>query len=220
MICEKCGKEFFEDWRRDPKTRKTPCRFCSRNCANSRVHSRETKEKISNGIIQYVKENPEKVASINLAKKEKIDAKKANNNYKKLKEKELLEAEFNTLKHERLKNRILLEQNNKCNACGLSEWRGKPLTLELEHKDGNNQNNERENLECLCPNCHSLTDTWRGRNKWPGKAKRVKVKDEELVEAFIETGSIRQTLLKVGLVAKGGNYGRVKKALTVRGIEY
>lgn len=41
MICEKCGKEFFEDWRKDKETKKTPCRFCSRSCANSRKFSNE-----------------------------------------------------------------------------------------------------------------------------------------------------------------------------------
>lgn len=47
MICENCGKEFFEDWRKDRKARKTPCRFCCRKCANTRYHSEETKIKLS-----------------------------------------------------------------------------------------------------------------------------------------------------------------------------
>lgn len=52
MVCEKCGKEFFEDWRKDLKTiRKNPIpRFCSKSCANSRIQTKETKEKISNSI--------------------------------------------------------------------------------------------------------------------------------------------------------------------------
>ena len=47
MICEKCGKEFEEDWRKDPKSRKEPCRFCSRSCSNSRERTEEVKCKIS-----------------------------------------------------------------------------------------------------------------------------------------------------------------------------
>ena len=39
MICENCGKEFFEDWRTDAGARKTPMRFCSKTCANTRVHT-------------------------------------------------------------------------------------------------------------------------------------------------------------------------------------
>lgn len=50
MICEKCNKEFFNDWRKDKEARKTPCRFCSRVCANSRIHSEETKNKIKEKI--------------------------------------------------------------------------------------------------------------------------------------------------------------------------
>ena len=52
MICENCGKEFFEDWRKD---KKTPCRFCCRKCANTRHHSDETKQKISNAVIKHNK---------------------------------------------------------------------------------------------------------------------------------------------------------------------
>jgi hypothetical protein len=42
----------------------------------------------------------------------------------------------------------------KCEICGLSEWRGKPIPLELHHKDGNHWNNNLENLQILCSNCH------------------------------------------------------------------
>lgn len=214
MICEKCGKEFFEDWRKDPRGK---ARFCSKFCANSREHSKETKDKISKGVLKSIKNGKRNLSPPDRSRI-KENARKARDVFIAIKTKEILEAEYDTLSFERLKKRILLEQDNECNVCGLREWRGKPLTLELEHKDGNNQNNKRENLECLCPNCHSLTDTWRGRNKKP--TRRKKIKDEELVEAFIETGNIRQALLKVGLAAKGANYGRVKRTLTLNGIEY
>jgi hypothetical protein len=55
MICERCKKEFFEDWRKDKQSRKNPIRFCSRSCSNKRQHSEETKKKISKALIKINK---------------------------------------------------------------------------------------------------------------------------------------------------------------------
>lgn len=53
----------------------------------------------------------------------------------------------------------------ECNSCGIGpEWNGRPLVIQLEHKDGDGTNNEKDNLEFLCPNCHSQTDTFCGKN--------------------------------------------------------
>ena len=55
-------------------------------------------------------------------------------------------------------------KEKKCERCGLKEWQGFGIPLELHHKDGNKKNNDLSNLEILCPNCHALTDTYRGKN--------------------------------------------------------
>jgi hypothetical protein len=52
----------------------------------------------------------------------------------------------------------------RCERCGITEWRGRPVSLELHHVNGDGLDNRLENLLLLCPNCHSQTDTWGGRN--------------------------------------------------------
>ena len=53
----------------------------------------------------------------------------------------------------------------KCSICGISEWQGKPITLQLDHINGNNRDNRIENLRILCPNCHSQTETFCRKTK-------------------------------------------------------
>ncbi len=71
----------------------------------------------------------------------------------------------NYLKGRPIKKHLIKKRGHKCEGenCGITEWRGLPVMLELEHKDGNRTNNQETNLELLCPNCHSQTSTWRGR---------------------------------------------------------
>ncbi len=68
-----------------------------------------------------------------------------------------------------LKDRLLKEgiKEYKCEnpECGLSEWHGKPIICELHHINGDSTDNRIENLIILCPNCHSQTEHFRGRNR-------------------------------------------------------
>jgi hypothetical protein len=54
---------------------------------------------------------------------------------------------------------------NVCSECGITEWNKKPLVLHLDHIDGNRHNHKLDNVRLLCPNCHSQTDTYCGKNK-------------------------------------------------------
>jgi 5-methylcytosine-specific restriction endonuclease McrA len=60
----------------------------------------------------------------------------------------------------------------KCNVCGLNEWNYKEITLQVNHIDGDCTNNTIENLELICPNCHSQTNTFGGKNKGFGRKSR------------------------------------------------
>ena len=53
----------------------------------------------------------------------------------------------------------------KCAICGIKDWLGQPLSLQLDHINGINDDHRLENLRLLCPNCHSQTDTYAGKNK-------------------------------------------------------
>jgi len=80
---------------------------------------------------------------------------------------DILEGKHPQYQSNKLRKRLLDEGyfEYKCYSCNLTEWLGNPIPLELEHIDGNSSNNKIDNLTLLCPNCHSLTPTFRGRNK-------------------------------------------------------
>ena len=67
----------------------------------------------------------------------------------------------------KLKRRLLSEglKEKKCESCNLTTWMGLEIPLELHHVNGDNSDNRIENLKLLCPNCHALTDSYRGLNK-------------------------------------------------------
>lgn len=63
------------------------------------------------------------------------------------------------------KNFLIKERGHKCEDCKNTEWKGKPIILELHHINGNRADNRKENLQILCCNCHATTDNWRAKNK-------------------------------------------------------
>jgi len=65
------------------------------------------------------------------------------------------------------------QQTGRCAiCCGEAEWNGAPLTLVLDHVDGDSTNNSRANLRLVCPNCDSQLPTFKARNRGKGRAWR------------------------------------------------
>lgn len=81
---------------------------------------------------------------------------------------DILTSNSNYTNTNRLKLRLLAAGliEERCESCGIDPlWNGKKLSLHLHHGGGNNRNNELSNLSLLCPNCHSQTKTFGGKNK-------------------------------------------------------
>ena len=120
-------------------------------------------------------------------------------------------AKGNNVSSHKLKEKMIKDglKKHQCELCLLEEWQGRAIPLELHHKDGNNTNNDLSNLCFLCPNCHSQTENYCGKNN----SGKTKISDEEILEAYNKTNNIHQTLLCVGLSPMGGNYSRVKRII-------
>ena len=127
---------------------------------NSAIFNMIKKRMTMENISLYVIENAQK--------KQRIEMLKKLHNSKKTPLKDIL-VENSSYNRSHLKARLIKEGllEEKCYKCGLgSEWQGEQLTLQLDHKNGINNDNRLENLWLLCPNCHSQTPTFNGKNKY------------------------------------------------------
>ena len=194
--CPKCG---------DPHEK--PGTFCSRRCANSRTFSEDAKRLKSEKNKQHWQTLDED--SQEQRRKQLSDVQAEGN--------KVVQEYWKCVPFEHLtsvdgrRKRILLEQDHKCGRCSLDEWMGEELPFELEHIDANRNNNVRENLIMLCPNCHSITPTWRGKkNGMTGL-----VENEKLMAALREHKSPYAALDACGMAPAGTNLKRAKKLLKV-----
>ena len=147
MKCEKCHTPHEGNYGTG--------RFCSSSCARS-YSTAKNREEINSKVSDKLKGHKPSQKSIEKSREHRAIYSK---NYLMA----MLAADFSTLTPYAQRNRVIIEQEFKCSFCKLDKWFGHPITLEVDHEDGNNKNNARENLRALCPNCHSLTPTWRGK---------------------------------------------------------
>lgn len=196
MICENCLEEHSGNYGSG--------RFCSSRCARS-FSTKDKRKEISEKVSKSLKGRKPVNAGSPCSEEKKQKSRETWI-------KKFLDSDFESLGFGTQRKIVIYQQDYACNKCAVKEWFGHQIVLEVDHINGISDDNRRENLEALCPNCHSITGTWRGRNK-PYKNGENKVTDEELTVALKEHKSIRQALLSVGLAAKGNNYARAKKLL-------
>lgn len=199
-------------------------RFCSSKCARSfatKNNRKEINEKVSKTLSK--KFSCGKITKpVGCFKKgydprrrkfTKKDREKAILSTKTTWENYIQSTSFEKLSRNVKKRIILQEQNRKCLLCGIDKWEGKLLNLQLDHIDGNRNNEKRENLRILCPNCHSITETYGGKNKF----KRTATNDE-LWNAINSCSTIHSALKSLEM-NNGRNYARAKKLVLERGVE-
>jgi len=169
MICEKCGKEFFKDYRTDGwSVRNTKPRFCSISCARSRIHSSESNAQRSRKVKQAHKDgrckagNLRKFTKEDRAKGSAIQKENRSRYYQELLEKGLFEK-----LPKLVRRKLLLEESNyTCQSCKNKEWLGEKIWLEIHHIDDDNSNNKKDNLMVVCLNCHAVLDSnYRNRGR-------------------------------------------------------
>lgn len=113
----------------------------------------------------------------------------------------------------------------KCETCGLTEWMGNDISLQIHHINGKHDDNRLENLQILCPNCHSQTDTYAKNNcitkPKPSKEtvktepkRKLNITGDEIIQALQELGSYESAGRKYKV---SGN--TIKKACKRLGIE-
>jgi len=125
-------------------------------------------------------------------------------------------AEFGQPGKGNFKSALLSERGHRCEKCLNTEWLGQQIAIELDHVDGNRQNNTRENLKLLCPNCHAQTPTWRRSEKKGFKVQ--KYTDEEMIEAIRSSRNLNQVLEKLNL--RYGSAGTIIKVLNKYRVEF
>lgn len=146
--CKKCGSEFTPQ--------KGLVNYCSMDCRQSRERPDDVRRKISESVKknEYLQSDEWKRNSAEANRREDVILKKKQTWVEK---RDYESAHIGSLK------KWYLEDKSGCEECGISEWRGKPIVLEVHHKDSDTNNNTFDNFQALCPNCHSLTEGWRGR---------------------------------------------------------
>ena len=157
-------------------------KYCKYGCGNEAKYSLKSKDELvccsksPNSCPENKKKNSEKIKKAHkngkvsgwgkLWKDGKNKSWNKGKSCSKIPIQDIFDGKFFYARSASTKERLYKEgyKKKQCEKCNIVEWQGIEICFELHHKDGNKKNNELENLEILCPNCHSQTKNFRGRN--------------------------------------------------------
>ena len=159
-------------------------KFCSHSCSTTFLNLEKGKQSviefnlISKGEKVYKKcincKNDYEIDRRQMSKIRKFCSGKCYQEFEKKVKIQRIEKGDATLYFKQYKKYLISIHGNKCMECGwckVNQYTGK-IPVELEHVDGNADNNNLDNLKLLCPSCHSLTPTYGALNKGNGRYKR------------------------------------------------
>jgi hypothetical protein len=153
-ICVECNKSFIN-------YTKVKSKFCSHSCSASYNNA---------GVTRNGTPPPD---CKNCGKKTKRNSSKycsSHCNHDFNLNKKITSGKFSAITGKRW---LLKSNGNICSICNLSEWNDRPIPIEIDHIDGNSENNSLKNLRLICPNCHAQTNTYKNKNKGNGRYKRM-----------------------------------------------
>lgn len=160
--CDVCGVIFEST----DGSKKTDRKYCSQRCANSISHTKKEKKKCLT-CGNKVKSNKAKFCS------HKCCGRYAQlKTFQKIEDGTYKRVGCGTSKNNVYKLYLIEKYGYGCMCCDNVEWMGQPIPLQLEHEDGDSDNDDLKNLKLLCPNCHAQTPTYCGKNIGKGKNKR------------------------------------------------
>lgn len=176
--CKRCNKLLSGPWQKT---------FCSSSCAATYNNSKFPKRKRLTSKLTHCKFCNKKLT----AWQTKYCSRECSKEFRffEVKRPLVLSGKYSRVSRTILK-RVLKEVWGvpKCVLCGIGEeWNEKPLTLQIDHIDGNPDNNEIENLRWVYPNCHSQTDTFCSKN---GSMKKIDSRNQYRRKNYSETASI------------------------------
>lgn len=168
-LCASCNSEL------EYKKRKN--KFCSHSCSvsfNNRGLSRNT--------VQGIYKKKKCLNCENFTYQIKFCSRECYKEYAKVERRNKIEASGSLLRYQSDKWYLIETRDHKCEVCGTSEWQGKPIPLDIDHKNGNSDNDNLDNVRLICPNCHRQTETHGSKNKNGRHSKRKDYRNRRYAE--------------------------------------